>query len=120
MSKEKIEIRNIDDMGQELKDRILAVITRKKQELEEAKSKCKKCSHKKVVKRIKKEKKELTEKVVDLEAFIESEDFKKVPEVHRGLLISQIGAMVSYANILETRIVDIKNMAKTQKKEKKK
>ncbi len=54
--------------------------------------------------RLKKEFKELNKKLEKLNDFIETQDFEKLSDEMRNLLMIQVTAMATYSNILSARI----------------
>jgi len=54
--------------------------------------------------RLKKEFKELNKKLEKLNDFIETQDFEKLSDEMRNLLMIQITAMATYSNVLSARI----------------
>ena len=58
--------------------------------------------------RLKKEFKELNKKLEKLNDFIETQDFEKLSDEMRNLLMIQITAMATYSNVLSARIEYLK------------
>lgn len=57
--------------------------------------------------RLKIEKNELSDKIIRLQKFIESEKFENIGDNQQSLLIIQLSVMLSYESILNIRIIEI-------------
>lgn len=57
--------------------------------------------------RLKTEIEELSEKIGKLDSFINGENFKKVDDIQKPLLIIQSSAMQTYLTCLETRYINL-------------
>lgn len=56
--------------------------------------------------RVKVERAELMERMDKLRAFLQTTEFRSLPESHRGLLDAQINAMMQYASLLALRLFE--------------
>jgi|GEM_PF-2027229 len=63
------------------------------------------------IERLLQEETELNEKISKLEKFAESEGWNTIDREQRGLLLIQLKAMRTYAEILNIRLIDINEKA---------